>query len=141
MSGDPSRRPNVALIARRPRFEREKSWETVAYGFQNGQLSTTRDEHAPDQTIGHCVVTLGTGTHSNVVWDDVEILPSHSYPVIGSSLVFIVCNLCPHASLPDVDDSDGIGILTILDTWVNPGQEKQSKEQSSKCTISCLSHP
>lgn len=53
-------------------------------GFKNGQLSTTKDKYTLNHTIGHCLVTLGTGTRSNVVWEGVEVLASHSYAVIGS---------------------------------------------------------
>ncbi|KAF8236080.1 cysteine proteinase [Tricholoma matsutake] len=67
------------------RFEREKTWDRVMSGFKNG-------------------------TRSNVVWEGVEVLASHSYAVI------------------DVDESEGIRTLAVLDTWVKPGQESQRKQ-------------
>lgn len=79
------------------RFEREKTWDRVMSGFKNG----------------HCLVTLGTGTRSNVVWEGVEVLASHSYAVI------------------DVDESEGIRTLAVLDTWVKPGQESQRKQSKT----------
>jgi hypothetical protein len=45
----------------------------------------------PDHTTGHCVVTLGTGTRSDVVWEGIEVLASHSYAVIGSSVFSFYC--------------------------------------------------
>jgi hypothetical protein len=94
MSSNPAlRRPNFARIIRRSGFECEKTWDRIIYGFKNGQLSTIRDGHIPDHAIGHCVVTLGTGTRSNIVWEGMEVLASHSYAVVGRSFHLTVLGL------------------------------------------------
>jgi calpain-7 len=86
------------------------------------------------------VVTLGTGTRSNVVWEGIEVLPSHSYAVIGSSFHLTASRDSHTHALIDVDESEGTRTLTVLDTWVKPGQERQSK-QSSKFIVAYLSYP
>ncbi|KAF8058758.1 hypothetical protein FPV67DRAFT_1523596 [Lyophyllum atratum] len=66
---------------------------------------------------GRCVLTLGTGTNTLVSWREIELLPSHSYAVI------------------DVLEAEGARILTVLDTWVKPNHENQSKEPSKALQI------
>ncbi|RDB24959.1 Calpain-like protease palB/RIM13 [Hypsizygus marmoreus] len=77
-------------------FEREKTWERMHEGFRKG----------------HCMLTLGTGTCPDIPWDDVELLPSHSYAVI------------------DVVESESSRILTVLDTWVNPNHADEARALS-----------
>jgi hypothetical protein len=82
----------------------------------------------PDHTTGLSIVTLGTGTRSNAVWEGIEILASHNYAVIGS---FVISTACTNSltCLPlDITENEGIRTLTVLDTWVKPGQEGQRKQ-------------
>ncbi|KDQ56387.1 hypothetical protein JAAARDRAFT_310571 [Jaapia argillacea MUCL 33604] len=67
-----------------PKFEREKTWSRISQGF----------------TSGNCLITIGTG-RDPVQWSGVELLPEHSYAVIG------------------VDDDGGERTLTLLDPWIN----------------------
>ncbi|KAK0454341.1 hypothetical protein EV421DRAFT_1756269 [Armillaria borealis] len=56
---------------------------------------------------GDCVLTLGTGARPGIRWDSVDILSSHSYAVI------------------DVEENDKDRILTVLDPWISPDDDKQ----------------
>ncbi|SJK98157.1 uncharacterized protein ARMOST_01418 [Armillaria ostoyae] len=58
-------------------------------------------------TRGDCVLTLGTGARPGIRWDSVDILSSHSYAVI------------------DVEENDKDRILTVLDPWISPDDDKQ----------------
>ncbi|KAG7449916.1 cysteine proteinase [Guyanagaster necrorhizus] len=58
-------------------------------------------------TRGDCVLTLGTGARPDIRWDTVDILSSHSYAVI------------------DVEEEDEERVLTVLDPWISPEDDKQ----------------
>ncbi|PBK88494.1 cysteine proteinase [Armillaria gallica] len=58
-------------------------------------------------TRGDCVLTLGTGAGPDIRWDSVDILSSHSYAVI------------------DVEEDDKERVLTVLDSWISPDDDKQ----------------
>ncbi|KAK0459293.1 uncharacterized protein EV420DRAFT_1677658, partial [Desarmillaria tabescens] len=64
-------------------------------------------------TRGDCVLTLGTGARPGIRWDLVDILSSHSYAVI------------------DVEENDKERVLTVLDPWTSPDDDKQETNLSS----------
>ena len=64
-------------------FEGEKSWVRIESGFSSGKVASDALENCLTYFPGQCVVTLGTGTSHNIQWRDVNLLPSHSYAVIG----------------------------------------------------------
>ncbi|KAJ7650562.1 hypothetical protein FB45DRAFT_730213 [Roridomyces roridus] len=66
-----------------PSFKRETTWTRIVAGFRTGQ----------------CMLTLGTGTNPDIIWQGTRLLPSHSYAVI------------------DVTEEDAIRGLTVLDSW------------------------
>jgi len=39
-----------------------------------------------NDSLGHCVLTLGTSDRENVLWGKINLLPSHCYAVIGQGL-------------------------------------------------------
>jgi hypothetical protein len=79
------------------------------------------------------VLTLGTGTGSNVSWRGNNLLASHSYAVIGeSSSVVMQISLYKRWGVLDVTEEDAMRTFAVLDTWINQDHENQSREASSK---------
>ena len=75
-------------------------------------------------------MTLGTGARSNIIWEGIEVLASHSYAVTGSSCCPTALGIYIYTSLLDVDENEDIRTLSVLDTWVKPGQQSQTKQPS-----------
>ncbi|KAJ6491676.1 hypothetical protein C8R47DRAFT_976286 [Mycena vitilis] len=72
------------LEIKSPSFERETTWTRIVDAFRAGQ----------------CMLTLGTGVDPAVNWRGLNLLPSHSYAVIGAE---------------EDDFSRG---FTVLDSWI-----------------------
>ncbi|KAJ7655627.1 hypothetical protein DFH06DRAFT_480739 [Mycena polygramma] len=72
------------LEIKSPSFERETTWTRIVDAFRAGQ----------------CMLTLGTGVDPAVNWRGVNLLPSHSYAIIGAE---------------EDDFSRG---FTVLDSWI-----------------------
>ncbi|KAJ7198567.1 hypothetical protein GGX14DRAFT_666051 [Mycena pura] len=72
------------LEIKSPSFERERTWRRILNAF----------------LAGRCMLTVGTGTNSNLNWRGVSLLSSHSYAVI------------------DIKEDDTSRGFTVLDSWI-----------------------
>lgn len=68
------------------------------------------------------MLTLGTGFDPEISWRGVNLLPSHSYAVIGDIQALFVSASGVHILLDVKEDASSRG-FTVLDSWIHTSDE------------------